>query len=80
MEMLKKRLHEIVDDCPDIVDIDEFVERVYLMRKIEIAERAIERGEVVSHEEVEREFNDGATDLDDSRSRRRAKNSRSHRA
>ena len=50
--MDKSRLHQLVDDSPDDVEIDQFMERLYLLAKLEDSERAIAEGRVIPHEEV----------------------------
>ncbi len=50
--MEKARVKQILDSQPDEVDVDAFVERLYLLRKIELAEEEIARGEGVSHDEA----------------------------
>ena len=52
--MDKQRLHQVVDQLPDAVDVgvDELVERIHLLRKLEIAERQLANGEDLTHEEV----------------------------
>ena len=55
--MDKQRLHQVVDQLPDAVDVgvDELVERIHLLRKLEIAERQLANGEDLTHEEVVKE-------------------------
>ena len=48
--MEKRRIQQLLDTQPDKLDIDEFVERLYLLRKIELAEEELARGEGVPHE------------------------------
>jgi hypothetical protein len=48
--MEKGRVQQILDTQPEKLDIDEFVERLYLLRKIEPAEEELARGEGVPHE------------------------------
>ena len=48
--MEKGRVQQILDAQPDKLDVDEFVERLYLLRKIELAEEELARGEGIPHE------------------------------
>ena len=50
--MDKTRVQEILDQQPDELDLDEFLERLYLLRKIESAEAELSRGEGIPHEQV----------------------------
>ena len=50
--MQKEKIQQVLDTFSDDVDIDAFLEKVYLQRKIETAEQQIATGEVVSHEEA----------------------------
>ncbi len=50
--MNKTRVQEILDQQPDELDLDEFLERLYLLRKIETAEVELSRGEGLPHEQV----------------------------
>ena len=50
--MEKSKVQQVLDSQPDQFDVDAFVERLYLLEKIEIAEAQIARGEVVAHDEA----------------------------
>jgi predicted transcriptional regulator len=50
--MQKQRVQQLLDSFPDDVNVDAFLERVYLLEKIEAGERQIEAGDTVSHEEA----------------------------
>ncbi|MEX2138115.1 MAG: hypothetical protein WD894_02555 [Pirellulales bacterium] len=54
--MDKSRLKDVVATLPDEVDLEAFIDKLYLLRKIEIAEGQIAAGDVVAHEEVKRQF------------------------
>jgi len=54
--MDKSRLEEVVATLPDDVDLESLIDKLYLLRKIEIAEAQIAAGDVVSHEEVRRQL------------------------
>lgn len=48
--MKKSRIEQIVASSPETVDIDDLIERLHLLDKIEQAEQQLDRGEGVSHE------------------------------
>lgn len=52
--MRKTKVQEALDAFPEEFDIDEFLERVILLAKIEAGERQIETGQVVPHEEAKK--------------------------
>jgi predicted transcriptional regulator len=52
--MQKQEVLSILDHLPDPLDPEELMHELYLKAKIDRAEAAIARGEVVSQEEVER--------------------------
>jgi hypothetical protein len=52
--MDKSRLQEVVATLPDDVDLEALIDKLYLLRRIEIAEAQIAAGDVLSHEEVKK--------------------------
>ena len=52
--MEKEKVQQVLDTFPNDVDIDAFLEKVYLQRKIETGEKQIKAGEVVPHEEAKK--------------------------
>ncbi len=54
--MSKDRILEVVEALPDDVDVDSLIERLYLLRRLELAEQEIAHGNLVQHEEVEKRF------------------------
>jgi hypothetical protein len=50
----KERIREVVEALPDDVDVDSLIERLYLLRRLELAEEEIAAERLVDHEEVER--------------------------
>ncbi len=50
--MQKQEVISLLERLPDPVDPEQLMHELYLKAKIERAEDAIARGEVVSHEEV----------------------------
>ncbi len=55
MTIAKKQILELLKDLPAKVDIDEIIYRLYLRQKLEIAEKDIRRGRLVSHKKVVKE-------------------------
>lgn len=57
MQPLKQEALETLQRLPDDVnDIDEIMYRLYVMDKLRKSRDAIERGEVISQEELQREI------------------------
>lgn len=52
--MHKNRIQAVVESLPEEVDIDDFMEKLYLLQKIEIGERQIANGEGIPHEEAKK--------------------------
>jgi hypothetical protein len=52
--MEKGQIQQVLSQLPDPVDIDEFVEKLYLLRKIEIGEQQLAAGKGISHEEAKK--------------------------
>jgi len=52
--MDKGRIQQVVAELPDEVNVDSLVEKLYLLEKIELAERQLAAGEGVPHEEAKR--------------------------
>jgi hypothetical protein len=50
--MQKEKVLQVLDTFAEDVDLDTFLEKVYLMEKIEIGEKQISAGEVASHEDA----------------------------
>jgi hypothetical protein len=50
--MKKHEVVELLNHFPDDVDTEELIETLYLRAKLERAEEAVERGEVLSHDQV----------------------------
>lgn len=55
MVITKQQILELVKELPDEIDIDELMYRLYLIQKLETAEKDVLEGFLVSHEEVIRE-------------------------
>lgn len=54
--MQREQIKQVADEFPEEVDVDAFLERIYLLRKIEIAEKQFAEGDVYTHEEVKRQL------------------------
>ena len=52
--MQKEKVIAVLDDLPDEVDVDVLAERLYLLQKIDDAEKEISAGKGIPHEEVRR--------------------------
>lgn len=52
--MQKEKVLAVLDDLPDEVDVDALTERLYLLQKIDDAEKEIAAGKGIPHEEVRR--------------------------
>jgi len=48
--MQKEQIQHMLNQMPDSVDVDEFVEKLYLLSKIGLAEQQLTAGEGVPHE------------------------------
>ncbi|MGO8747756.1 MAG: hypothetical protein ACLQNE_17425 [Thermoguttaceae bacterium] len=52
--MRKNKLQQVFDTLPEDVDLDALLERLYLLKKIEVAEEELAQGQGVSHEDVKK--------------------------
>ena len=50
--MQKEKVQQVLDTFADEVDVDAFLEKGYLFRKIEAGEAQIAAGDVVAHEDA----------------------------
>jgi len=50
--MQKEKVRQVLDTFSDEVDLDSFLERVYLLEKIETGEKQISAGETISHDDA----------------------------
>ncbi|MEO7211882.1 hypothetical protein [Mucilaginibacter sp.] len=55
--LTKEKVKELVDHMPDTFSVDDLVERVILLQKIEAAEQEIENGEGIDWEDIKQEMN-----------------------
>ncbi len=51
--MQKEKVRQVVEDFPEEVDVDTLMEKLYLLQKIETAERELANGEGIPDAEVE---------------------------
>ena len=56
--MKKNQVIETLENFPDEFNLEEFVDKLFLMEKIEQAEEDIAQGRVYSLEEVRKKFED----------------------
>ena len=54
--LTKDKVKELVDHMPEPFSVDDLVERVLLLRKIENARKEIENGEGIDWEDVKKEM------------------------
>ena len=54
--MHKETVQEVLNSFPDEVDIDAFMERIYLQKKIEDGERDVSAGRTVSHNDAKQQL------------------------
>jgi len=52
----KQLLREALEQVPDDATVEDVMERLYLLAKVARGLDAAERGDVVPHDEIEREF------------------------
>jgi hypothetical protein len=54
--MQKERILEVVGALPDEVDVDSLIEKLYLLKRLELAEEEVAAGDLLEHAEVEKRF------------------------
>jgi len=54
--LTKDKVKELIEQMPDTFSVDDLVERVLLLQKIEAAQREIENGEGADWEDVKKEM------------------------
>jgi hypothetical protein len=52
--MKKQEVMAVLDSLPEDVDVDSLTERLYLLQKIDAAERQIAAGQGIPHEEAKK--------------------------
>ena len=56
MESLKQEAMKVISKMPDTAEIDDIMYRLYVIDKVRKGREAVQRGEVVSIEELKREI------------------------
>ena len=56
---VKEQIIEVIRRLPEEVSVDEAIERLYLIRKIEIGIRQADAGDVMPHEEFKKQMGIG---------------------
>ncbi len=56
MENLKQEALNVISKMPDTVEIDDIMYRLYVIDKIRKGRKAIQRGEIVSIEDLKKEI------------------------
>jgi len=51
----KQRLYNIIDELPEQIDIEDIMYRLYMLEKLNVAEKDVEENRLLSEEEVEQE-------------------------
>ena len=54
--LTKNKVKELVDHMPDTFSVDDLVEQIIILQKIEIARKQIENGEFLTEEELDAEI------------------------
>jgi hypothetical protein len=50
----KVRIHQVLDALPEEVDVDALMEKLYLLNKLQTAERELAEGKGIAHEDVKK--------------------------
>lgn len=50
--MDKEKIQQVVASLPEDIDVDALVEKLYLLNKLEVAERQLADGKGISHEDA----------------------------
>ncbi|WP_312392608.1 hypothetical protein [Chryseobacterium sp.] len=56
MTITKEKLHQHIDEFPDEISIDEVIERLIMIEKLEIRKKESENNETISEEELKKEM------------------------
>ena len=54
--LTKEKVKELVDHMPDTFSVDDLVEKILLLQKIEIGEKEIQNGEGMDWEDLKKEM------------------------
>jgi predicted transcriptional regulator len=52
----KQRILDVIDRLPDDVSVEQAIDELYFWEKVQAGLRQADAGELIPHEEVEREF------------------------
>ena len=58
MMLTKDKVAALVEHMPDTFSVDDLVERVLLLQKVELAQKEIENGEGLDWDDVKKEMNE----------------------
>jgi len=56
MTITKEKLHKHIDEFPDEISIDEVIERLIMIEKLEIRKKESEDNETISEDELKNEI------------------------
>lgn len=56
MTITKEKLHRQIDEFPDEISIDEVIERLIMIKKLEIRKKESEDNETISEDELKNEI------------------------
>ncbi len=54
--LTKEKMHDLVDHMPENFTVDQIIEEIILMQKIEIAREQFKNGEFLTEEEMDKEI------------------------
>ena len=54
--MQKETVLQVVESMPKEIDLDELLNRLYVLQQIEAGERSIEEEGAIAHEDVQKRF------------------------
>lgn len=54
--LTKGKVQELVNHMPDTFSVDDLVEKIFLLQKIEIAQKEIDNGEGIEWEDLKKEM------------------------
>lgn len=54
--LTKDKVKELVDHMPETFSLDDLIERIFLLQKIEMGQKEIENGEGIDWEDIKKEM------------------------
>ncbi|MGZ3874610.1 MAG: hypothetical protein ACXVJD_16945 [Mucilaginibacter sp.] len=54
--LTKDKVKELVDHMPETFSVDDLIERIFLLQKIEMGQKEIENGEGIDWEDIKKEM------------------------